>query len=104
VGADRVVGALAIPRKEPGSFPKNTVQLLQTFAAQSVLAIQNARLFREIEEKSGQLQQASEYKSQFVASMSHDAPARSRDALTHRKVTPPPNDAWFLPTRFDRQS
>ncbi|OLB68811.1 MAG: hypothetical protein AUI16_30800 [Alphaproteobacteria bacterium 13_2_20CM_2_64_7] len=49
VSADRVVGALVIRRKQPGSFPKSTIQLLQTFAAQSVLAIQNARLFREID-------------------------------------------------------
>jgi GAF domain-containing protein/ActR/RegA family two-component response regulator len=72
VGADRVVGALVIRRKQPGKFPKNIVELLQTFAAQSVLAIQNARLFREIEDKSRQLQLASENKSQFVSSMSHE--------------------------------
>src|SRR5262249_62162410 len=71
VGADRVVGALAIRRKEPGSFPKNTVQLLQTFAAQSVLAIQNARLFREIEEKSRQVQPAREYKPTFLPTIRH---------------------------------
>src|SRR5215831_5888707 len=59
-------------RKQPGKFRKETIQLLQTFAAQSVLAIQNARLFREIEEKSRQLQLASENKSQFVSSMSHE--------------------------------
>jgi GAF domain-containing protein len=72
VGADKVVGALVIRRKQPGSFPKGTIHLLQTFAAQSVLAIQNARLFREIEDKSRQLQLASENKSQFVSSMSHE--------------------------------
>jgi signal transduction histidine kinase len=72
VSADKIVGALVIRRKRPGNFPKETIQLLQTFAAQSVLAIQNARLFREIEDKSRQLQQASEHKSQFVASMSHE--------------------------------
>jgi GAF domain-containing protein len=72
VGADRVVGALVIRRKQTGKFPNNIVELLQTFAAQSVLAIQNARLFREIEDKSRQLQLASEHKSQFVASMSHE--------------------------------
>src|SRR5262249_51344427 len=49
-----------------------TVATLQTFAAQSVLAIQNARLFREIEDKSRQLQVASEHKSQFVSSVSHE--------------------------------
>jgi signal transduction histidine kinase len=72
VGADRVVGALVIRRKQPGKFPTSTVDLLQTFAAQSVLAIQNARLFSEIEDKSRQLQLASEHKSQFLASMSHE--------------------------------
>jgi signal transduction histidine kinase len=72
VGTNRVVGALVIRRKQPGKFLTSTVGLLQTFAAQSVLAIQNARLFREIEDKSRQLQLASENKSQFVASMSHE--------------------------------
>jgi GAF domain-containing protein len=72
VGTERVVGALVIRRKQPGKFPKETIHLLQTFAAQSVLAIQNARLFREIEDKSRQLQLASEHKSQFVSSVSHE--------------------------------
>jgi GAF domain-containing protein len=72
VGTNRVVGALVIPRKEPGKFPTSTIEVLQTFAAQSVLAIQNARLFSEIEEKSRQLAEASENKSQFVSSMSHE--------------------------------
>jgi GAF domain-containing protein len=48
---DHIVGALVVRRKAPGEFSKNTVKLLQTFADQSVLAIQNARLFSEIEEK-----------------------------------------------------
>ena len=72
LGADAVVGALVVRRKAPGEFPKSTVDLLQTFAAQSVLAIQNARLFREIEEKSRQLEVASQHKSQFLANMSHE--------------------------------
>src|SRR6202011_1147251 len=67
-----VFGALVVRRKQPGEFPKQTTDLLQTFAAQSVLAIQNARLFREIEEKSRQLSVASEHKSQFLANMSHE--------------------------------
>jgi GAF domain-containing protein len=69
---DQIVGALVVRRREPGEFPKNTVDLLETFADQSVLAIQNARLFREIEEKSRQLSAASEHKSQFLANMSHE--------------------------------
>ena len=72
LGPDHVVGALVVRRKAPGEFPKNTIELLQTFAAQSVLAIQNARLFAEIEDKSRQLQLASQHKSQFLASMSHE--------------------------------
>jgi signal transduction histidine kinase len=61
-----------VRRKAPGDFSKNTVDLLQTFAAQSVLAIQNARLFHEIEEKGHQLAEASQHKSQFLANMSHE--------------------------------
>src|SRR5262249_48393351 len=53
-------------------FPKNIVDLLDTFAAQSVVAIQNARLFREIEEKGRELEIASKHKSQFLANMSHE--------------------------------
>jgi signal transduction histidine kinase len=67
-----VVGALVVRRREPGDFAKASIDLLQTFAAQSVLAIQNARLFREIEEKGRQLEVASRHKSQFLANMSHE--------------------------------
>jgi len=89
VGKDKVVGALVIRRKQPGKFPKETIQLLQTFATQSVLAIQNARLFREIEDKSRQLQMASENKSQFVSSMSHElrTPLNAIIGLTDMLVT-----------------
>jgi signal transduction histidine kinase len=72
LASDRIVGALVVRRKAPGEFAKGTVDLLQTFAAQSVLAIQNARLFHEIEEKSRQLAEASQHKSQFLANMSHE--------------------------------
>jgi signal transduction histidine kinase len=70
--ADQIVGALVVRRKVPGEFPKSTVELLRTFADQSVLAIQNARLFRETEEKSRELLKASQHKSQFLANMSHE--------------------------------
>jgi signal transduction histidine kinase len=72
LGAERIVGALVVRRKRPGEFSKQTIDLLQTFAAQSVLAIQNARLFHEIEDKSRQLAEASQHKSQFLANMSHE--------------------------------
>ncbi len=72
LGADRIIGALVVRRKEPGEFSKSTVDLLQTFGAQSVLAIQNARLFQEIEEKGRELAQADQHKSEFLANMSHE--------------------------------
>src|SRR5262249_54440119 len=48
----RVVGGLAIGRRNPGLFAADVVEVVQTFAAQSTLAIQNARLFRELQQKS----------------------------------------------------
>jgi signal transduction histidine kinase/DNA-binding response OmpR family regulator len=72
IGSERVVGALVVRRRAAGEFSRNRVELLQTFADQSVLAIQNARLFSEIAEKSRQLALASQHKSQFLANMSHE--------------------------------
>ena len=69
---ERIVGGLVVRRKTAGEFPHETLDLLQTFATQSALAIQNARLFREIREKSQELEVASQHKSQFVANMSHE--------------------------------
>ena len=68
----RIMGGLTIYRRTTGSFPPEVVNLLQTFATQSVLAIQNARLFREIEEKSRQIEAANRHKSEFLANMSHE--------------------------------
>ncbi len=72
LAADRIIGALVVRRRVPGEFAKNIIELLQTFAAQSVLAIQNARLFHDIEEKGRELEEASKHKSQFLANMSHE--------------------------------
>jgi signal transduction histidine kinase len=69
---ERIVGGLVVNRRKPGAFSPGVVNLLQTFATQSVLAIENARLFREIEEKGHQLEIASKHKSQFLANMSHE--------------------------------
>jgi signal transduction histidine kinase len=55
LGPEKIVGALVVRRKQPGEFAKNTVELLQTFAAQSVLAIQNARLFENVEARTREL-------------------------------------------------
>jgi signal transduction histidine kinase len=69
---DRIVGGMVVTRATPGEFAPRTVELLQTFATQSALAIQNARLYREIEEKGRQIEIASQHKSQFLANMSHE--------------------------------
>jgi signal transduction histidine kinase len=62
---DQVMGALVVSRTQPGHFPQQVIDLLTTFASQSALAMQNARLFR-------QLEVASKHKSQFLANMSHE--------------------------------
>ena len=72
IRGDDVVGMLVVRRRTPGVFAQNAVELMKTFAAQSALAIQNARLFHEIEDKSRQLEVASQHKSQFLANMSHE--------------------------------
>jgi signal transduction histidine kinase len=69
---DRLIGALIVNRKVRGAFLPETVELLRTFATQSALAIQNARLFREIEDKGRQLEVANRHKSEFLANMSHE--------------------------------
>ncbi|TPJ36049.1 HAMP domain-containing protein [Mesorhizobium sp. B2-6-5] len=69
---NKIVGALVVRRHKPGAFDEQVVHLLETFAAQSVLAIQNAKLFSEIEEKGRELEAASRHKSQFLANMSHE--------------------------------
>jgi two-component system, NtrC family, sensor kinase len=72
VGEDRLLGGLTVIRKATGAFPPEVIELLRTFAAQSGLAIQNARLFLEIKDKSRQLEAASRHKSEFLANMSHE--------------------------------
>jgi signal transduction histidine kinase len=68
----RLIGSLVVSRNRPGEFPGETIELLRTFATQSALAIQNARLFHEIADKSRQLEAASHHKSEFLANMSHE--------------------------------
>jgi len=72
VREDEIIGSLSLTRKLPGEFPTEVVELLRTFATQSALALQNAHLFQEIEEKSRQLEVANRHKSEFLASMSHE--------------------------------
>jgi signal transduction histidine kinase/HAMP domain-containing protein len=66
------IGAIWVAREYAGPFSEKDIALLRTFADQAVIAIQNARLFREIEDKSRQLEVANQHKSAFLASMSHE--------------------------------
>ena len=68
----RLIGGLIVRRKAAGRFPPPVVDLLQAFAAQSVVAINNARLFHEIEVKGRELAIANKHKSEFLANMSHE--------------------------------
>lgn len=66
------IGAMALGRSQPGPFPEKQIALLKTFADQAVIAIENVRLFRELANKSRQLEIASRHKSAFLANMSHE--------------------------------
>ena len=65
-------GALSVARAEAGGFSEREVELIRTFADQAVIAMENVRLFREIQEKSAQLEVANKHKSDFLANMSHE--------------------------------
>jgi signal transduction histidine kinase len=69
---DHLLGGLVVNSTQVGEFDAHVIELLRTFASQSALAIQNARLFHEIEDKSRQLETASRHKSEFLANMSHE--------------------------------
>ena len=83
------IGALMIRRNEVRPFSDKQVAILRTFADQAVIAIENVRLFNEIQDKNRQLQMASENKSQFVSSMSHElrTPLNAIIGLTEMMVT-----------------
>src|SRR5204862_7094139 len=66
------IGAIVVGRDYIGPFSEKDIALLKTFADQAVIAIQNARLFHEIEDKSRQLEVANKHKSEFLANMSHE--------------------------------
>ncbi len=66
------IGAIHVGRAQTGAFSEKEIALLKHFADQTAIAIQNARLFQEIEEKSRQLEIANKHKSDFLANMSHE--------------------------------
>ena len=69
---DRGIGSISVGRDYAGPFSDTDVALLRTFANQAAIAIQNARLFHEIQDKSRQLEIANKHKSEFLANMSHE--------------------------------
>ena len=73
VRQDVGIGCIALTHPEPGfKLAEKQLELLETFAAQAVIAIENVRLFKEIQEKSSQLEVANKHKSEFLANMSHE--------------------------------
>jgi signal transduction histidine kinase/DNA-binding response OmpR family regulator len=85
----RAIGSIVIYRTEPGAFTDRQLALLETFADQAVIAIENVRLFDEIQDKNQQLEVASQHKSQFLSSMSHElrTPLNAIIGLTDIMVT-----------------
>jgi signal transduction histidine kinase len=69
---DELIGTITIYRLEVKPFTEKQIALMETFADQAVIAIENVRLFEEIQDKSRQLAEASQHKSQFLANMSHE--------------------------------
>jgi signal transduction histidine kinase len=69
---NNAIGSIAVTRVTPGPFTDKQIALLETFASQAVIAIENVRLFNEIQDKSRQLEVANQHKSEFLANMSHE--------------------------------
>jgi len=69
---ERVIGTVVVVRKAPGGFDERHVNLLTTFASQTTIAIEHARLYRDVTEKGRMLEEANRHKSAFLANMSHE--------------------------------
>jgi signal transduction histidine kinase len=72
VRENKAFGAILLRRREVRPFSEKQIELVKTFADQATIAIENVRLFNEIQDKSGQLEVANKHKSEFLANMSHE--------------------------------
>lgn len=72
VRSNALAGVLTVRRRNPGNFSVETIELLETFAAQSTVSIHDARLFQQLQEERAALEVANRHKSDFLASMSHE--------------------------------
>ena len=97
----RLLGGLVVNRSRPGEFEPDVVALLQTFATQSAIAIEHARLFRELEEKSRQLEVASRHKSAFLANMSHELRTPLNAIIGFTRIVMRRSQAQLEPKQFE---
>ena len=81
----KILGGLTVWRRQAGEFDPEVVNLLQTFATQSALAIHNAQLFREIQAKGRELEAANRHKSEFLANVSQTGARLSTQSSASRK-------------------
>ena len=99
----RLLGGLVVNRRTAGAFDAATVSLLETFASQSAIALEHARLFRELEDKSRELEIASRHKSAFLANMSHELRTPLNAVIGFTRIVMRRSQAVLEPKQFENR-